>query len=103
MHPPVPVVRAAARVHAELLARAVDLPFQIAILQLGNRVGPRALEEQIGNEEAAEMRRVGDTARASDGSVKRDRAHDEDEVLCGDWKQEIQIDRSVREAEPVSQ
>ena len=55
------------------------------------------------HEKTAEVRRVGDTAAASHGTVKRDRAHDENEVLRGNGKQKVQIDRSVRKGEPVRQ
>src|SRR5438309_267891 len=81
---------------------AVDLPLQIAVLQLANRVNARALEEQIGNQEAAEMSRVGDAAGSSQGSVKRDCADDENEVLRGDRKHDV-VDESIGEVEPVSQ
>src|SRR4051794_41086621 len=58
MHPAIVVIRAAARVHIELLPHAVDLPFQVAVLHFRKWVETGAGEEEIGNEQAAKMRRV---------------------------------------------
>src|SRR6185295_2402982 len=79
VHAPIPIVGAAARVDVELLADAVDLPLQIAVLQLGERIHPRALQEDVGDEESAQVRGVGDAAGLAQRREERDRAHDRDE------------------------
>src|SRR5438132_3500830 len=55
----IPIVGATARVHVELLADAIDSPFQVAVLHLGDWMNASAFEEQVRDENAAQMRRVG--------------------------------------------
>src|SRR5581483_8184576 len=97
VYAPVPVVRATARVDVELAAHAVDLPLQVPVLQLRDRMHARALEEQIRDEEAAEMCRVGDAARIAERRHERDRAHDRDEHFRRDREHEVHVDRPIRE------
>src|SRR5205814_1665748 len=59
-------VGAAAGIDVELFANAVDLPLQIAVFQLGQRMNPSALQEQIPDRKAAEMRRVRDATRLAE-------------------------------------
>src|SRR5581483_4924802 len=75
----VPVVRAAAGVDVELPAHAVQSPLVVAVLVLENRVDARALQEDVGDEQSAEMRRVRDAARVAERRHERDRPHDCDE------------------------
>src|SRR5215831_11371466 len=79
----VPIVRASAGVYVELLADAVDLPLQVAVLDLGPRVNAPALQEEISDGETAEVRRVGYTARIAKRREQRDRAHDRDADFRG--------------------
>ena len=103
MDPAVVVVRAAAGVDVELLADAVDLPLQVAVLQFRQRMHRRALEEEIADEQPAEMRRVRDAARLAQRREERDRAHDRDEHLRRDREHEIHVDRAIGEVERVGE
>ena len=102
MDAPIPVVRAAARVDVELLSRAVDLPSEIAVLELAERIHMRALQIHVRHDETAEMRRVRDAAAsAGERRIERDRAHDHDEVLRRDREQHHVVDRTVGKVERV--
>ena len=54
--------------HVELAAHAVDLPAQVAVLQLGDRVETPAaarLQVDVADDDPAEVREVRDVAAAS--------------------------------------
>src|SRR5262245_31787157 len=60
------VVGAAARVDVELLAHAVDLPLQVAVLDFRHRMHPPALQVHIAHRQAAKMRDGRDAARVAE-------------------------------------
>src|SRR3954452_101191 len=57
------VVGAPARIDVELLPDAVHLPLYIAVLDLGDRMEARALQEQVADDQPPDVRRVRSTAR----------------------------------------
>src|SRR5258706_4105584 len=95
MDPPVPVVGAAARVDVEFLANAVDFPLQVAIFQLRQWMDPSTLQEEIPDDESAEMRRVRNAAANPKRRIERDRANNEHEVLGRNRKDEIEENRPL--------
>src|SRR5204863_8754039 len=77
---PIPIVRAAAGIDVELFARADDLPPQVPVLQLAERIDAGAPEIQVRDQQPTEMGGVGDAAvRAGYRRVERERPHDQDE------------------------
>src|SRR4051812_14724027 len=95
--PAIPIVGAAARVDVELAADAIDLPLQIAVLELGERMNARALQHRVADDDAAEMRGMRDAAAREEGN----RADDHDEVAGRNREDEIEIDRAIRIIEAV--
>src|SRR5262252_1365209 len=73
---PIPVVGAPAGVDVELLADAIDLPLQIAVLQLRDRIDPPALQEHVADQQTEEVRRVGDAPGVGQRRQQSDTAED---------------------------
>src|SRR6266540_5449065 len=63
MYAPIVIVGATAGVHIELPPHAIDLPLKVAVLDFGHRMDARALQEQVGDDQPAEVGRVRDAAR----------------------------------------
>src|SRR4029453_12683924 len=98
---PVPILFAPARVDVELLANAVDLPFQVPVPQLGERIDAKSLQVGVTHNEATEVRGVGDAPGLRERRVERDRAHDQYENLCRNREDEPHVDRSIRKVQRV--
>src|SRR5262249_48086518 len=60
----IPIVRAAAGVDVELLADAIDLPLQVAVLDLRDRVGAYAFQVHVADRQTAEVGRARHAAAA---------------------------------------
>src|SRR5262245_34763618 len=100
---PIPVFFAATRVHIELLAHTVDLPFQVPISDLGERIDAKSLQVGVTNDEAAEVCGVGDASGLRERCVKRDCPHDQHENLCRNRKHEPHVDRSIWKVQGIGQ
>src|SRR5580765_6199858 len=102
MHAAIVIVGAAARVDVELLANAVDLPLEVAVLQFGNGVYPRALQQQITDDQAADVRRVRRATGLRERGQQRNRAEDRDADLRR-YPEDDHQDGPVRKVERVGE
>src|SRR6188508_2047395 len=91
VHLAVPI-RSTARVHVELAAEPIHLPFQVAILEFGGQAAAAAPEEEVAEDQPAKVRGVCDTTRRR---KIRQRADDDDEVFRRNRKDERHQDRAL--------